>query len=99
MIFLGVVFGLIIGKPIGIVGFTYLLSKLKIIKKPDNISWFEIIAVGFLGGIGFTMSIFITHLAFMDEGIIAAVKLGIFAASLIAAVIGVLLILMMKKKA
>ncbi len=99
MIVLGVVFGLIIGKPIGIVGFTYLLSKLKIIKKPDNISWFEVIAVGFLGGIGFTMSIFITHLAFMDEGIIAAVKLGIFAASLIAAVIGVLLILMMKKKA
>ncbi len=99
MIVLGVVFGLIIGKPIGIVGFTYLLTKLKIIKKPDNISWFEVIAVGFLGGIGFTMSIFITHLAFMDEGIIAAVKLGIFAASLIAAVIGVLLILMMKKKA
>ena len=99
MIVLGVVFGLIIGKPIGIVGFTYLLTKLKIIKKPDNISWFEVIAVGFLGGIGFTMSIFITHLAFIDEGIIAAVKLGIFAASLIAAIIGVLLILMMKKKA
>ena len=98
MIVLGVLFGLILGKPIGIVGFTYLLTKLKIIKKPDNISWFEVIAVGFLGGIGFTMSIFITHLAFNDEGIIAAVKLGIFAASLIAAILGVILVLASSKK-
>lgn len=97
MIVLGVVFGLVIGKPIGIFGFTYLATKLNIIKKPDNISWNEVIAVGFLGGIGFTMSIFITHLAFLDEEIIAAVKLGVFAASFIAAVIGVLLILKAKK--
>jgi NhaA family Na+:H+ antiporter len=97
MIVLGVVFGLVIGKPIGIFGFTYLATKLNIVKKPDNISWSEVIAVGFLGGIGFTMSIFITHLAFLDEEIIAAVKLGVFAASFIAAVIGVLLILRVKK--
>ena len=98
MIVLGVVLGLLIGKPIGIVGFTYLLSKLKIIKKPDNISWFEILAVGFLGGIGFTMSIFITHLAFADETIISAVKLGIFAASFVAAILGVILVLASNKK-
>jgi len=97
MIVLGVVFGLVVGKPIGIFGFTYLATKLNIVKKPDNISWSEVIAVGFLGGIGFTMSIFITHLAFLDESIIAAVKLGVFAASFIAAVIGVLLILRVKK--
>jgi len=97
MIVLGVVFGLIIGKPIGIFGFTYLATKLNIIKKPDNISWAEVIAVGFLGGIGFTMSIFITHLAFLDENIIAAVKLGVFAASFIAAIVGVILILRLKK--
>lgn len=97
MIVLGVVFGLVIGKPIGIFGFTYLATKLNIVKKPDNISWSEVIAVGFLGGIGFTMSIFITHLAFLDEAIIAAVKLGVFGASFIAAVIGVLLILRVKK--
>ncbi len=90
---LGVVLGLIIGKPIGIVGFTYLAHKLKIITKPDNLSWSEIIAVGFLGGIGFTMSIFITHLAFLDQSMIDAVKLGIFFASFIAGVVGVLLIL------
>lgn len=97
MIVLGVVFGLVVGKPIGIFGFTYLATKLNIVKKPDNISWNEVIAVGFLGGIGFTMSIFITHLAFLDEGIIAAVKLGVFAASFIAAVIGVILILKTKR--
>ncbi len=97
MIVLGVVFGLIIGKPIGILGFTYLACKFKLIKKPENISWSEVLAVGFLGGIGFTMSIFITHLAFLDETIIAAVKLGVFAASFIAAVIGVILILTSKK--
>ena len=98
MIVLGVVFGLVIGKPIGIFGFTYLLTKLRIIKKPDNISWFEVIAVGFLGGIGFTMSIFITHLAFEDATIIAAVKLGIFIASFIAAVLGIILVLASSQK-
>jgi Na+:H+ antiporter, NhaA family len=97
MIVLGVVFGLLIGKPIGIFGFTYLATKLKIAVKPDNLSWSEIFAVGFLGGIGFTMSIFITHLAFIDEAIISAVKLGVFAASFLAAIIGVLLILNAKK--
>jgi len=97
MIVLGVVAGLVIGKPVGILGFTYLATKLNIVKKPNNISWNEVLAVGFLGGIGFTMSIFITHLAFLDENIIAAVKLGVFAASFIAAVIGVLLILKAKK--
>lgn len=97
MIVLGVVFGLIVGKPIGIFGFTYLATKLNIIKKPDNISWSEVLAVGFLGGIGFTMSIFITHLAFLDEDIISAVKLGVFIASFIAAVIGVFLILSNKR--
>ena len=92
-IVLGVVLGLVVGKPIGIVGFTYLAEKLNILKKPNNLSWNEVIAVGFLGGIGFTMSIFITHLAFIDQSIVGAVKLGIFFASFIAGVIGVMLIL------
>lgn len=92
MIVLGVALGLIIGKPIGIVGFTYVASKMKLVKKPLNLTWKEIVAVGFLGGVGFTMSIFITHLAFIDESIIGAVKLGIFVASFIAAIIGVVLL-------
>ena len=97
MIVLGVIFGLIIGKPIGIFGFTFLATKLGLIKKPNNISWYDVLAVGFLGGIGFTMSIFITHLAFADETIIAAVKLGVFGASFTAAIIGVTLILLKRK--
>ena len=98
MIVLGVVVGLVIGKPIGIVAFTYLAQKLRLVKKPDNLSWDEIIAVGFLGGIGFTMSIFITQLAFLDQSIIDAVKIGIFFASFIAGVLGVILILKADKK-
>ena len=93
MIVVGVVLGLLVGKPIGIVGFTYLAQKLNIIKKPDDLGWDEVIAVGFLGGIGFTMSIFITQLAFLDQSMIDAVKLGIFFASFIAGIIGVILIL------
>lgn len=93
IIVIGVVLGLIIGKPIGIVGFTYLASKLNIVKKPDDLGWDEVIAVGFLGGIGFTMSIFITQLAFLDQNIIDAVKIGIFFASFIAGVLGIILIL------
>jgi len=98
MVVLGVVLGLVVGKPIGIVAFTYFASKMKIIHKPDNLSWEEIVAVGFLAGIGFTMSIFITHLAFLDESVISAVKLGIFIASFIAGVLGVLLINRASKK-
>jgi Na+:H+ antiporter, NhaA family len=95
---LGVIFGLVVGKPIGIVGFTYLASKFKLIKKPDNLSWSEVVAAGFIGGIGFTMSIFITNLAFVDETLISAVKLAIFIASFIAAVLGVLLIIKRDKR-
>lgn len=96
-IVMGVVLGLVLGKPLGIVGFTYLATKIGFLKRPEELKWEEIIAVGFLGGIGFTMSIFITHLAFVDEEIIAAVKLGVFAASFLAAIIGVLLILRASK--
>lgn len=92
-IVMGVVLGLLIGKPLGIFAFTWLATKIGLVHKPDSLSWMQILAVGFLGGIGFTMSIFITHLAFADQVIIDSVKLGVFAASFIAAVIGVVLLL------
>lgn len=98
MVVIGVILGLLIGKPLGILGFTYLAEKLNIVQKPDTLSWNEVVAVGFLGGIGFTMSIFITQLAFLDQGVIDAVKLGIFFASFIAGVIGVVLILRVYKQ-
>ncbi len=98
LIVLGVAIGLIIGKPIGIFSFTYLATKLKISIKPENVTWNDIFAVGFLGGIGFTMSIFISHLAFSDQTIVGAVKLGIFASSVIAAIIGSVLLILKAKK-
>lgn len=93
MVVLGVVLGLLVGKPIGIFLFTYLIAKIGIVSKPDDLSWTEVLAVSFLGGIGFTMSIFITQLAFLDQSLVGAVKIGIFFASFIAGIIGVLLIL------
>ena len=98
MVVIGVVLGLIVGKPVGIVAFTYLAQKIGLVEKPEELSWDEVVAVGFLGGIGFTMSIFITQLAFIDQGVVDAVKLGIFFASFIAGVLGVLLILRAYKK-
>ena len=89
---LGVMLGLLIGKPVGIFGFAYLLDKIKVIQKPSNLTWVDILAGGFLGGIGFTMSIFITHLAFDNQNLIDAVKLGVFASSFLCAVIGLLII-------
>jgi len=97
MIVLGVILGLMVGKPLGILGFTYLGCRLKIVKKPNNISWSEILAIGFIAGIGFTMSIFISHLAFLDETIISAVKFAVFVASIVAALIGTILLLKKNK--
>ena len=88
LIVLGVAIGLIIGKPIGIFSFTYLATKLKISVKPENVTWNDIFAVGFLGGIGFTMSIFISHLAFSDQTIVGV----------IAAIIGSVLLILKAKK-
>jgi len=92
-IVLGVFVGLVLGKPIGILLSTYLATKFKISEKPSNVSWSEILAVGFLGGIGFTMSIFISALAFSDPHVVSAVKIGVFASSLSAALIGVFLLI------
>lgn len=94
----GVVLGLLIGKPVGIFGLTWLAEKIGLVQKPDSMSWMQVLAVGFLGGIGFTMSIFITHLAFADETLIDAVKLGVFMASFFAGVIGVALLLKTTQK-
>lgn len=97
IVVLGVALGLVIGKPIGILSFTYLATKLKLSVKPDSVTWNEILAVGFLGGIGFTMSIFISHLAFTNPDIVSSVKIGIFASSILAAIIGVILLLLNNK--
>jgi Na+:H+ antiporter, NhaA family len=85
---LGISLGLVIGKPIGIVLLTFLAVTFGICKLPDDLNWKSIIGVGFLGGIGFTMSIFITLLAFDDFELQNGSKITILIASIIAALIG-----------
>jgi len=84
----GVIAGLVLGKPIGISVFVWLAVKLGLSQLPEGVSLKKIIGVGFLGGIGFTMSIFISLLAFEDEGYITLSKISIMIASLIAGIIG-----------
>ena len=84
----GIALGLIIGKPLGIITILFLAIKLKFCQLPNELNWKSILGVGFLAGIGFTMSIFITLLAFEKETIINNAKFIILLASLIAGLIG-----------
>lgn len=88
----GIVAGLFIGKVVGIVGFVYLFEKLKWISLPPVITFRHLLGAGFLAGIGFTMSIFITDLAFHGAELATNAKMSIFVASLMAAVSGVLIL-------
>lgn len=85
---IGVVVGLLLGKFIGIVLATRLLVFFRLSVLPTNVSWKHIYGIGFLGGIGFTMSLFITELAFKNELFSTQAKIGIFLASIIAGSIG-----------
>ena len=85
---IGIAVGLIVGKPLGIFLLTFLAVTFGLCKLPDDINWKSILGVGFLGGIGFTMSIFITLLAFDNETIINNAKFVILISSLIAGLIG-----------
>lgn len=85
---LGIIAGLIIGKPMGIWLFSKLGAMIKICSLPDDLKWSHILGAGFLGGIGFTMSIFITLLAFADSTNITHAKMSILLASLLAGSIG-----------
>ncbi|MDP1677147.1 MAG: Na+/H+ antiporter NhaA [Bacteroidota bacterium] len=89
---LGIFAGLIIGKPLGIWLFTFIGVTVGLCTLPENLQWKNIIGAGFLGGIGFTMSIFITLLAFNDGEIINNSKIAILIASVIAGTIGFLLL-------
>ena len=85
---LGIIAGLVIGKPLGISLFSYLAVKFKLSKLPTELKWGNIIGVGFLGGIGFTMSIFITLLAYTDMDMANNAKISILIGSVVAAIIG-----------
>ena len=84
--------GLVVGKSIGIVAASWLAVRSGIAVKPEAYSWRQLIGAGALGGIGFTMSLFIAGLAFPNAADYAAAKIGIFIASIIAAVLGTIIL-------
>lgn len=94
---LGIAFGLIIGKPLGIFLLTFLAVAVGLCKLPTDLNWKSIFGSGLLAGIGFTMSIFIALLAFDDERIINGSKLVILFSSLIAGLLGFLFLRTMLK--
>ncbi|MDH7604933.1 MAG: Na+/H+ antiporter NhaA [Melioribacter sp.] len=89
---LGIILGLVIGKPLGITILSYAGVKLRLCQLPSELKWKNIIGVGFIAGIGFTMSIFITLLAYENIQIINSSKIAILLASLIAGTIGYIIL-------
>lgn len=87
---MGIIFGLIIGKPLGIIVFSYLAILFGLAKLPKELSMKKLLGAGFLGGIGFTMSIFISLLAFDNAAIINNAKFMILVASLLSGIVGFL---------
>jgi len=85
---LGIMLGLVIGKPLGIFTFTWLAVKTGLAPKPKGATWMQVLGAAILGGIGFTMSLFIGMLAFSDPVRAAELRLGVLAGSLISAIAG-----------
>jgi NhaA family Na+:H+ antiporter len=95
---IGVILGLVIGKPLGITLFAWLAVRFNLASLPKDVSWSQLHGVAWLAGIGFTMSLFITNLAFQDAQLIADAKLGILLGSLIAGLVGSFLLLRVGRK-
>ncbi len=89
---LGIIAGLVLGKPVGIMLFSWAAVRLGWASLPGDIGWGQFFAASWLAGIGFTMSLFIASAAFADAGILAAAKLGTLVASLLAALVGLILL-------
>tara|TARA_Y100000815_G_scaffold202633_1_gene186256 strand:+ start:356 stop:1531 length:1176 start_codon:yes stop_codon:yes gene_type:complete len=95
---LGIVLGLFVGKQIGVFLFSIIAIKLKIAQMPNNANWMGFYGVGILAGIGFTMSLFIGNLAFVENiEYIDGVKIGVLAGSLLSTLIGYALLLLTTK--
>lgn len=87
-VFLGVFFGLIVGKPLGIMLMSFIIVKSKLSTLPENVNWVHLLGAALLGGVGFTMAIFVANLAFVDPEYVMIAKVAILAASLVAGVAG-----------
>lgn len=89
---LGVVLGLVVGKTLGITGFSMMAVRMGIAALPAGVTWRTLHGASWLGGIGFTMSLFIAGLAFGDAALLDAAKIAVLAASLVAGAVGFLLL-------
>ena len=96
---LGIVLGLFVGKQLGVFIFSYISIKLKIAQMPNNSNWFNFYGVGVLTGIGFTMSLFVGNLAFVENmQYMDGVKIGVLTGSLLSTLFGYFLILLTPNK-
>ena len=96
---LGILCGLFFGKQIGVFLFSFISVKLKFAEMPSNSNWVKFYGVGVLTGIGFTMSLFVGNLAFVDHlNVMDGVKIGVLSGSFLSAVVGYFMLLMVSKK-
>ena len=96
---LGILLGLFIGKQLGVFLFSYVSIKLKLAQMPNNSNWYNLYGVGILTGIGFTMSLFVGNLAFVENvQYIEGVKIGVLTGSLLSTLTGYLLLLFISHK-
>ena len=96
---LGILLGLFVGKQLGVFIFSYVSIKLKIAQMPNNSNWFNFYGVGILTGIGFTMSLFVGNLAFVENAqYMDGVKIGVLTGSLLSTLTGYFLILLTPNK-
>ena len=97
-IMIAVAAALLIGKPLGVMLVSWLAVRLRICALPPQMRWSHMLLAGLLAGIGFTMAIFIATLAFADAALLNAAKLGVLAASVCAAVLGLAFGLLLKRQ-
>ena len=96
---LGILCGLFFGKQLGVFIFAYVSVKLKLAEMPSSSDWLKLYGVGILTGIGFTMSLFVGNLAFVDySNNLDGVKIGVLAGSFLSAIIGYFMLLIVSKK-
>jgi NhaA family Na+:H+ antiporter len=87
----GILAGLVVGKPLGIVAASWIAVRLRLARMPHGVGWSGVVVVGLVAGVGFTVALFIANLAFADPGALASAKLGILGASVLAVVLAVLM--------
>jgi NhaA family Na+:H+ antiporter len=93
----GVLLGLVIGKPLGIVAFSWLATRLRGVELPRGVAWTQLAGIGAIAGIGFSVSLFITDLAFRRDALQDDAKVAILVASVLAAAVGTALLTTSRK--